>query len=153
MESTLMSIQYWDKWYVTCFPILGQIFVCAWIHPFGVDVSSLLGGAYSQYDPAYPNPVNSMSSIVIKYCPREIFFMKPASSLALLTRTCSARYSNLMLWRRNRSPCTGRRLIWNLLSEFFAPFRYCSVDTELINGIAHAKQQLCCCRITVAVNG
>ena len=102
MESTLISIPYWYRWYVTLTSNTGPIFVILWIHP---DV-------YSRHDPACSNPVKSMSWIVMKYCPREIFLIKPASSPALLTRMSSGRFSNLLFVPEHWSNEDSLRLTW-----------------------------------------
>ena len=107
-KSTLISIPCWYKWYVTLTSNTGPIFVFPRIHPFGVDLAPLRGDVYARHDPACPNPVESMSWIVMKYWPGDIFLIKkPASSPALLTRTSSGRFSNLLMWRCNRSLGTG----------------------------------------------
>ena len=72
MESFLISIPYWYKWYASLISNTRSIFVCPRIHPFGVDLSSSRSDVFSRHEPTYPNPNNSMSSTVMKYCPREI---------------------------------------------------------------------------------
>ena len=49
----------------------------------------------------------------------------------------------------HRIPCTGWRMIWNLLGKFFTPVRFCSVDNELIGGNTYAKQQLWRCSVSM----
>ena len=68
-----LDFQYW------------AIFLCPRIHPIGTESSSFRGNVSSRHAPAFPNP-SSMSWIVTKHCPGEIFLLKPVVSLAYSRR-------------------------------------------------------------------
>ena len=127
-----------------------RIFVFHRIDPFGLDL-------LSWPEPAHPNPATLMSWILSQNIVSNVF-QKVFEVFSLLLHRISSglktdqkwlgsnwhnRGCDFRLWFTvhlgHRTPCTGWRMIGNLLSKFFIPVRYCSVDTELIDGNNYAK--------------
>ena len=147
-----LDFQYW------------QLLLFPRIHSFGLDLSSSRREVYPRQKPAHPISKRNLSyktSVTAGFTHSNVFWKVVKSFFVLLPprfpelEHCSkVTLSRLTHWRvRLQIPIHlspwPQDSLYQMKSA--APVRYCSVDTELIDGNNYTKQQLCCRWITVVV--
>ena len=146
--------------------------MCPRIHPLTWDDRSLRGNVYSRHDPFSLS--NSVSSSVVKYCPFSVFARLALEQSWSIERVLVDLRTSVRIHATNFPVILHRSGKFDLLStllvalprlqnyralrvfpyrsniwkfsrpQFCTHFRYCSVDTELIDGNNFTKKHFAC---------